>query len=219
MSISRYLLPPASAGAVFAASAISSGVGMAVGALWAGGGWNSWGWGDGWGGNNAVITSIAWMSPTAITGSIIPRQAPTASWLLLRMLTGQGSHVPGGGRSYPDHNEQMTKDPAMIAWPSNYSSFGITTFVVNKTGIIYQKYLGRETAAIASALTAYDPDETWVPVSCPPLACGCRLWAPNIGRSSRTLTRYPSPHRKRSAYEANYGVRDTGMCGVDGLRT
>jgi DUF2950 family protein len=82
-----------------------------------------------------------------------------------RVLSGQGPHVPGGSRSYLDDNGQMTKGFAMIAWPSNYGSTGIMTFVVNKTGIVYQKDLGRNTAAIASAYSAYDPDETWAPVS------------------------------------------------------
>jgi hypothetical protein len=49
--------PPVSTGAV-AASAISFGVGMAVGAIWAGGGgWNNWGWNCGWGRNNVVINN------------------------------------------------------------------------------------------------------------------------------------------------------------------
>jgi hypothetical protein len=51
--------PPVSTGGVVAASAISFGVGMAVGAFWGGGGgWNNWGWGVGWGhGNNVVINN------------------------------------------------------------------------------------------------------------------------------------------------------------------
>ena len=51
--------PPVSTGAVVAASAISFGVGMAVGAIWGGGGgWGGYGWGCGWGrGNNVVINN------------------------------------------------------------------------------------------------------------------------------------------------------------------
>ncbi|HXU37586.1 MAG TPA: DUF3300 domain-containing protein, partial [Blastocatellia bacterium] len=44
--------PPYPAGGVIAASAISFGVGMAIGAAWGGGGW---GWGCGWGGNDINI--------------------------------------------------------------------------------------------------------------------------------------------------------------------
>jgi Protein of unknown function (DUF3300) len=47
--------PPYSAGAVVAASAISFGVGMAVGAMWGGGG--GWGWGCGWGHGSVNINN------------------------------------------------------------------------------------------------------------------------------------------------------------------
>ena len=66
--------------------------------------------------------------------------------------------------SYLD-NGLMTKGFALIAWPSNYGSTGIMTFVVDRTGIVYQKDLGRKTAEIAGGYTAYDPDKTWTPVS------------------------------------------------------
>jgi hypothetical protein len=39
------------------------------------------------------------------------------------------------------------------------------TFLVDKTGIVYQKDLGPRTSETAGAYTAYDPDETWTPVS------------------------------------------------------
>jgi hypothetical protein len=49
---------PPSTGAIVAASAISFGVGFAVGAFWGGGvGWNNWGWGCNWGRNNVVINN------------------------------------------------------------------------------------------------------------------------------------------------------------------
>jgi Protein of unknown function (DUF2950) len=80
-----------------------------------------------------------------------------------KVLTGQGPHVPGGEMSYVD-NGQMTKGFALIAWPSDYGSTGIMTFLVNKAGIVYQKNLGRKTAELASGYTAYDPDQTWTPV-------------------------------------------------------
>jgi len=44
--------PPYPTGGVIAASAISFGVGMAIGAAWGGGGW---GWGCGWGGNDINV--------------------------------------------------------------------------------------------------------------------------------------------------------------------
>jgi hypothetical protein len=47
---------PPSTGAIIAASAISFGVGVAVGAIWSGG-WGGWGWGCGWGRNNVTINN------------------------------------------------------------------------------------------------------------------------------------------------------------------
>lgn len=81
-----------------------------------------------------------------------------------RVLKAQGPHASDGEMTYLE-NGLMTKGFALIAWPSNYGSTGIMTFVVDKTGIVYQKDLGRKTAEIAGAYTAYDPDQTWTPVS------------------------------------------------------
>ena len=35
------------------------------------------------------------------------------------------------------------------------------TFIVNHEDVVYQKDLGKETEKIASAMTKYDPDDTW----------------------------------------------------------
>jgi hypothetical protein len=83
-----------------------------------------------------------------------------------KVLSGQGPHTSGGEMSYLDGGK-MTKGFAMVAWPSDYGSTGIMTFLVDKTGIVYEKDLGRDTGKIAAAFTAYDPDTTWKPVSEP----------------------------------------------------
>jgi Protein of unknown function (DUF2950) len=84
-----------------------------------------------------------------------------------RILTAQGPRAPGGAMSYL-HADLMTSGFALIAWPADYRSTGVMTFLVDKTGIVYQKDLGPMTPAIASAYTAYEPDETWTPVSLQP---------------------------------------------------
>lgn len=83
-----------------------------------------------------------------------------------RILTGQGSHARHGAMSYVD-NGKMTKGFALIAWPAHYGSSGVMTFIVDRTGIVYQKDLGEDTQAAASNVTAYDPDETWLPAKLP----------------------------------------------------
>jgi hypothetical protein len=50
---------------------------------------------------------------------------------------------------------------ALVAFPAKYGNSGVTTFLVNQTGIVYQKNLGPDTARIAAQITAFDPDPTW----------------------------------------------------------
>jgi hypothetical protein len=57
----------------------------------------------------------------------------------------------------------MTGGFAAVAWPAKYGNSGIMTFQVDRRGIVYQKDLGPETAALASALRAFDPDAGWQP--------------------------------------------------------
>ena len=37
------------------------------------------------------------------------------------------------------------------------------TFIVNQSGIVYQKDLGANTADVAAAMQEYNPDESWEP--------------------------------------------------------
>ena len=50
---------------------------------------------------------------------------------------------------------------ALVAFPAQYGVSGIMTFVVNQDGVVYQKDLGRNTAAIARAMKQFNPDSTW----------------------------------------------------------
>jgi hypothetical protein len=80
------------------------------------------------------------------------------------VLTAQGPHASGSAMSYLQDG-LMTKGFALIAWPADYGSTGIMTFLIDKTGIVYQKDLGAKTSEIAGAYSTYDPDETWTPAS------------------------------------------------------
>jgi hypothetical protein len=82
-----------------------------------------------------------------------------------RMLTGQGPNAPGGEKSYLDKDGLLTGGFAVIAWPEKYGNSGVMTFMVNQRGIVYQKDLGAETEAVASAIKAYDPGEAWSPTA------------------------------------------------------
>jgi hypothetical protein len=77
-----------------------------------------------------------------------------------RILTSQGPHAIGGAKNYIV-NSVMTGGFAFIAYPAEYRSSGVMTFIVDESGTIYEKDLGPDTAKVAEAITAYDPDSTW----------------------------------------------------------
>jgi hypothetical protein len=77
-----------------------------------------------------------------------------------RILTSQGPHAQGGAKNYVV-NGVMTGGFAFIAYPAEYRSSGVMTFIVDKSGKIYEKDLGPETAKLAESMTTYEPDSTW----------------------------------------------------------
>jgi hypothetical protein len=77
-----------------------------------------------------------------------------------RFLTGQGKHAPGGARSYIVEGK-MTGGFAFLAYPAEYRSSGVMTFIVNQDGIVYEKDLGPRTGEIAKTLKRYDQNTTW----------------------------------------------------------
>jgi len=80
-----------------------------------------------------------------------------------RILTKQGASSKGGAKDYAV-NGNLVGGFAFIAYPAQYRNSGVMTFIVNQNGIIYQKDLGANTQSIASAMTEYNPDNTWDPV-------------------------------------------------------
>jgi len=50
---------------------------------------------------------------------------------------------------------------ALIAYPAEYRSSGVMTFIVTKGDVVYEKDLGPNTSALASAMTALHKDATW----------------------------------------------------------
>jgi hypothetical protein len=83
---------------------------------------------------------------------------------LYRLLFAQGPAAPGGAYDYVV-NGHMIGGFALVAFPASYAVSGIMTFIVNHDGIVYQKDLGPNTAQIANAMKAYNPDETWTKVA------------------------------------------------------
>jgi hypothetical protein len=80
-----------------------------------------------------------------------------------KLLKAQGPNPPGGAYGYVI-NGNMIAGYALVAWPADYGESGVMTFLVNQQGTVYQKDLGAKTAAIAQAMTRYDPDASWAAV-------------------------------------------------------
>ena len=76
------------------------------------------------------------------------------------VLTRQGRHAPGGVKSYLV-NGKMIEGFAFVAYPAEYRSSGVMTFIVGSEGIVHEKDLGRESGRIAKDMTSYDPDPSW----------------------------------------------------------
>jgi hypothetical protein len=77
-----------------------------------------------------------------------------------KILTGQGPNAPGGAYSYV-LNGNMVAGFALLAYPAQYASTGIVTFLVGPNGIVYEKDLGLKTEEVVTSLNVYDPDTTW----------------------------------------------------------
>jgi hypothetical protein len=59
---------------------------------------------------------------------------------------------------------KMTGGFAFIAYPETYGDTGITTFIINQSGVAYEKDLGKNTIAQATTATEFNPDKTWTKV-------------------------------------------------------
>jgi hypothetical protein len=79
------------------------------------------------------------------------------------MLKARGPDAPGGAKDYI-RNSRMVEGFASVAWPAEYESSGIVTFLVDQDGIVFQKDLGPDTAKIAGGMTRFNPDLTWARV-------------------------------------------------------
>lgn len=77
-----------------------------------------------------------------------------------RLLTAQGANAAGGAYEYVVR-DKMIGGFAVIAYPAEYGTSGVMTFIVNHDGVVFSKDLGPDTARVAGGITQYDPDDSW----------------------------------------------------------
>jgi hypothetical protein len=104
---------------------------------------------------NPLIAYARQNLPTDQVGEHVPFNG-----YMFRILTSQGRHAPGGAKNYIVDGK-MSAGFAFVAYPVEYRSSGVMTFIVDESGTIYEKDFGPNTTKLAQAMTAYDPDSTW----------------------------------------------------------
>ena len=72
----------------------------------------------------------------------------------------------GRHRSEPSKTEGAESRPhgcGALAYPAEYGATGVMTFMVDQSGIVFEKDLGPDTAQKVRSITAYAADSTWKP--------------------------------------------------------
>ncbi len=77
-----------------------------------------------------------------------------------RILTAQGTSAPGGAYDYVVGG-RMRNGFAAIAYPAHYGETGVMSFMISHDGIVFEKDLGKNGAAVAQAMKTFDPDDSW----------------------------------------------------------
>jgi hypothetical protein len=95
-------------------------------------------------------------------GYVTGKGAPPTPYrgYLFRFLMHQGKDASDGAKNYIV-NGRMTEGFAFAAYPAEYRSSGVMTFIVNQDGTVYQKDLGKKTEALGKAMQEYNPDSSW----------------------------------------------------------
>src|ERR1700678_2888516 len=76
------------------------------------------------------------------------------------ILTRQGKNAPGGAKNYVASGK-MTGGFAFVAYPAEYRSSGVMTFIVGEDGVVYERDLGKKTNAAANSIKEYNPNSRW----------------------------------------------------------
>jgi hypothetical protein len=92
------------------------------------------------------------ISPASLVAKDASRSADASPVLLhgyyFRVLSTQGAGQRAGRF-------------ALVAYPAEYRSSGVMTFVVTEKDIVYEKDLGANTSTLAGAMAAFHKDGTW----------------------------------------------------------
>jgi hypothetical protein len=110
--------------------------------------------------SNADGGPLSPLGPFVAEAGIAQEHPQPFSGYYYRILTQQGPAAQGGARSYIVDG-RMVLGFALIAWPSDYGFSGVSTFIVNQLGTVYQKDFGAQTATAVKSIDEFNPDSSW----------------------------------------------------------
>ena len=79
-----------------------------------------------------------------------------------KILAAQGPAATGGARSYLI-GKRMVRGYALAAWPVQYGTTGVMSFIVNQDGDVFERDRGANSAQAAAAMKTFNPGEGWKP--------------------------------------------------------
>jgi hypothetical protein len=110
----------------------------------------------------ASLASLADLAQAAGKGDEGGTPEPFSGYAF-RILTKQGNTAKSGAKDYVVGG-RMAGGFAVVAYPVDYRTSGLMTFMIGTDGIVYQKDLGEKTTDIGSTMTEYNPSDGWAPV-------------------------------------------------------
>jgi hypothetical protein len=81
-----------------------------------------------------------------------------------KVLKKQGPAAPTGARDYIVKGV-MIGGFALAAAPADYGRSGVKTFMVNQSGVVYEKDLGPATLRAFGEMQSFNPDKSWTPIA------------------------------------------------------
>lgn len=79
------------------------------------------------------------------------------------ILTAQGPNAEGGARSYLVDG-RLTEGYAIVAWPVTPGVTGLSTFIMNHSGAIYEQEFGERTLEATRRMDSFNPGPEWTRV-------------------------------------------------------
>ncbi len=95
-------------------------------------------------------------------GPLFGDDTPQGEWhgYHYRILTAQGPSARRGAYDYMI-GDRMSRGFALVAWPAKYGDTGVMSFMISHDGEVFEKDIGPDSAKVALAMKAFDPDSSW----------------------------------------------------------